>query len=118
MTLEEHTIRTTPAGAAGSSVADVSTNIRPGILQGIFVDYTSQPATTDVTISNRGRNLLVLTNVNTDGVYQPRVLADDAAGVDIAGQHVAPAVGGAIRVQVAQGDPVDGGVLVTLLIER
>lgn len=110
----------TPAGAAGAAAADESVGVPTGKLVGVEIDYTSQPATTDVTITNRGRTLLARSNANADAFVQPVVNVVDTAGAAVPAteNRWAPAVvSGSVRIQVAQGDPVADGVKVTLVLE-
>jgi hypothetical protein len=118
----------TPVGGAGVATVVVTQKVPAGQLIGVQVNYTTQPATTDVTIKSTGeggvqKTLLTLTNRNTDlpmaTIGEPML---DSAGATLAdttkNPNIAlPAVAGSIEVTVAQGDPVANGVIVTLLIQ-
>jgi hypothetical protein len=108
----------TTTGAAGSAAGSATTGqpIR-GRVRAIYVDYVSQPATTDVVIKATGpdQTILTLTNANTDGWFYPRRVIDTTAGAAAAGVYDAFAVAGNLNVTVAQGDA--GSVAVTILVE-
>lgn len=108
----------TVTGSAGSATGSAATG-RPifGRVRAVYVDYTSQPATTDVTIKATGPDqpILTLTNANTDGWFQPRVLSDDTSGADLTGVYDTITVSGPLSVSVAQGDP--GTVDVYIVVE-
>lgn len=109
-------IEVTVAGSAGSATGSAKgQGPISGLLKAIYVDYTSQPATCDVTITSDGQALLTLTNANTDGWFYPRTQIDDTAGSAISAQYDAIPVDDYINVAVAQGDA--GSVTVTVLIE-
>jgi hypothetical protein len=120
--MRELIIRTSPTGGAGAATASVqSEQAVYGTLRHISVQYTSMPATTDVTITEVGglsRVLLTLTNVNTSGVYTPGAQLTDAVGAAIAAQFTQIALAGKIQVDVAQGDAVALGVIVRVLVQE
>lgn len=120
----------TTTGSAGSAsgdsgivgkTADNSQPIPSGFVMGAFIDFTTMPNTTDVTISLVMPNgalvsYLVTTNVNTDGYYPAVMLPSwSAAGVvsasDLRYPHTA---NGQFKTAVAQGDAVANGVAVWL----
>jgi len=77
-------IKVTTTGGAGSATGSSSSKVLKGLLWDVYVDYhASAPATTDLTISfaDRGGNILVLTDINTDGLYAPRMNTHNNAGV-------------------------------------
>jgi hypothetical protein len=111
-------VTVTPAGAAGAATASGTTTVPPAFLKGVRIDYTSQPVTTDVVLTNAGRTLLTVSNANTDRVVQPKIATHDNAGADQAAHVESPLVWGTITVTVNQGDPVASGVKVTLLLEN
>jgi hypothetical protein len=115
-----HRISVTTTGAAGSA-AGTTASTRPvnGRLLAVYVDFTSQPATTDVTITSTGptQSLLTLTNVNTDGWYYPRVLLQGITGANLTTVYDALPIAAYVSVAVAQGDAITDGVVVTLLVE-
>jgi len=112
----------TTTGSAGSATGTSGTVslTRGGVLYAIFIDFTTMPATTDVTINevlpNAGtRNLLTTTNVNTDGVYMVQLANSTVAGAAGTG-FVYPVIGSQISVSVAQGDAITGGVVVYMMV--
>jgi hypothetical protein len=120
--IETHKITVTVAGLAGSAAGSAkSRSVVSGRVLAIHLDYTSQPATTDVTIATNGTNapaltMLTRTNSGTDGWFYPRVLLDDTAGADLTAVYDAIPVDDHLAVTVAQGDP--GSVDVYVLVER
>lgn len=116
--IRRHTIPVTVTGAAGSATGTANSQ-EPvnGRLLAVNVDYTTQPATCDVTIKALSPDLtfLTLTNANTDAWFYPRVVIDDTAGADAAGNYDAVPIHGYVNVAVAGGDP--GSVEVVLLVE-
>lgn len=108
----------TVTGTAGSATGSALTT-RPifGRVRAVYVDYVTQPATCDVTISSTGptQTILTLTNANTDGWFYPRRVVDTTAGAAAAGVYETFAVAGPLSVSVAQGDA--GSVDVTILVE-
>lgn len=119
-------IKVTTTGGAGVATGAGRIGISPARLAGIQVDYTSQPATTDVTVkcvfAGITKTLLTLTNANTDVPLRSitEVLFTDvnvAVPVTESPNRGLPIVGGEIVVDVAQGDAATDGVKVTLLLE-
>jgi len=109
------------AGSAGSATGSKSSssNVNGRVLA-VHIDYTSQPATTDVTLtsSSPSQTILTRTNQNADGWFYPRQLMDGTDGADLTGIYEALPVAGTLTASVAQGDPVTGGVVVTVYVER
>jgi hypothetical protein len=80
-------------GANGEATAHTSTeHAVSGQLLGVYVKYNdSPPNTTDVVIATIGtdagsppaQTLLTLTNKNADGWFFPRIVPDDATGVEV-----------------------------------
>jgi len=118
MSIEPIRLSVTTTGTAGAAAGSAATT-RPifGRVRAVYIDYISQPATTDVTITSTGPSqpILTLTNVNTDGWYYPRRVIDTTAGAAAAGVYDAVAIAGPLSVSVAQGDA--GSVDVTILVE-
>lgn len=118
MSIARYVISVTVAGTAGSA-AGSSTYSLPinGCLKSVYIDYTSQPSTTDVTItsSNPTQTLLTKSNANTDALFSPRVQCCDTSGTAITGWYDEMVICGYVTVTVAQGDP--GSVEVILLVE-
>jgi len=77
-------------GADGSAAAnaDTTTIIRGRIIS-VYIKYNGdKPATTDVNLKTKGtnaptRNILTLTNKNTDGWFEPRTNPHDLLGVTL-----------------------------------
>lgn len=122
----EHVIKVTTTGSAGAAAGTgTSDNVITGYLEAIQVDYTSQPATTDVTVAEAqapARTLLALTNNNTDAVKYPRVQVHDTAGTALTLDGTRANVtriylsGVRVTVTVAQGDAATNGLIVRLLV--
>lgn len=109
----------TPAGAAGSATASGEIHLHGyAKLYAIFIDYTSQPATTDVTITDSliGTDLVQL-NGNTDKQYYPRAAAAKSADGSASTLTEVLPIAERFQVAVAQGDPVANGVSVTVYYE-
>jgi hypothetical protein len=100
-------ITATTTGANGSAAGEnISESPLSGFIVGVYVDYTSQPATADVTITfpyAPTKTVLTLTNNATDGWYYPKVLAHDEAGVALTERIYIP-IDGYIKAAVAQGN--------------
>lgn len=116
-------IPATPVGGAGVAGVTVRAGVPACKIHGYGIKYTSQPATTDLTVTMKGKaadkTLIARTNVNTSVAMKPTAeQAVDSAGTVIAATFV-PIIsdGGNVEVVVAQGDPVENGVIVTLMIE-
>lgn len=116
--IETFTISVTVAGSAGSATGS-GRSMAPanGKVVAVHLDYTTQPATTDVTVASEGpaQTLLTITNANTDAWFYPRQLMDGTNGADLTGVYDALPVAGYLTVAVAQGDP--GSVVATILVE-
>lgn len=113
------TVTTEGAKEAATGEAVLSTPGGPARLLAVKIDYTGEPATTDVELIDRsGVNGVVLTrsNTSTDGTFRPILKAQDEAGADVEGEFVQPVVDGLI-VKVAGGDP-DGTVRVDAFFEN
>lgn len=101
------------SGAADSGIvgktADNSEPIPAGFVMAVFIDFTSQHANTDVTISLIMPNaalvtLLATTNVNTDGYYVPMMASHSTAGAASASDLRYPiTANGRFQTVVAQG---------------
>lgn len=116
MGVRSQTINVTVAGSAGSATGSASgQGPVTGRVVGVYVDYTSQPATCDVTITSDSQAILTLTNANTDGWFYPRTQIDDTAGSAISAQYDTVPVADYISVAVAGGNA--GSVSVKVLIE-
>ena len=101
-------ITATVAGSAGSATGE-ATSVHPvnGLLIAIYIDYTTQPATADVTITTRHapvKTLLTASNNGTDAWYYPRFLAHSDAGVASTTDLIYHPIDDYIKIAVAQGD--------------
>lgn len=129
--ISTYALNITTVGSAGAATGSATT-ARPvnGRLIAVYVDYTSQPATTDITLSvthkaiasstlelSYAKTLLTLTNANTDGWFYPRQLLDDTAGADLTAIYDSLPVDGYLSVLVAQGDAITDGVKMLVVIE-
>jgi hypothetical protein len=97
----------TTTGVAGSATGNADSEPIRGEILGVFLKYTTQPGTADVTIkatSPADYNLLVVTNGNTDGYIALRAKPVDNANTAITNAHAPFAVAGKVNVAVAQGD--------------
>jgi hypothetical protein len=120
MSLKTERITVAVTGSAGSAGGTATSRPIMGLLLAVHIDYTSQPATADVTVASAGSvypamPLLTVTNNATDGWYLPRRAACDPAGGALTAYEVQP-VADAVVVTVAQGDP--GSVVATLVFEE
>lgn len=108
------------AGAAGAATGSATVSFDdPVRLLGILVEYTSEPATTDVTAANMGRNVLAVTNTNTDTYYPVTEAAVKPDGTTVAAgdnTRVPAVLDGTVSIQVAGADDA-GTVNVHLLVE-
>ena len=124
MTIRMYQITLTPAGSAGAATANAQT-FEPvnGYLVGVHLNYTSQPATTDVTIATVAVPVTILTisNANTDAWFYPKHVVHGEAGVALTGtsggDRTYIPVADYIKVTIAEGDPVANGLIATLLVE-
>ena len=114
MTVRVMKVAVTTAGTAGTATGNTDSDVINGEILGIFLRYTTQPATTDVTIkatSPADYNILVVTNANTDGRFAPRAKPVDNANVAITNAHAPFPVAGKVNVAVAQGDAVTNALV-------
>jgi len=115
--IRKETVTVAVAGSAGSATGSEKT-ARPvsGRVLAVHLDYTTQPATTDVTVATQNAptlTVLTVTNGNTDGWRFPRQLMDGTDGADLTGIYEALPVADNVVVSVAQGDP--GSVVATIV---
>lgn len=122
--IETQVVTVTVAGSAGSAEGNAQTP-RPvnGKLVAVYIDYVTQPATCDVTISTPNapiKTLLTVTDNNADGWYYPRYVVHSEAAAALTGtaggDRTMHPVDDHVKVAVAQGDP--GSVVAYLLYER
>lgn len=103
----------TTVGANGSAAATVYSGAPlVGRILALYIDFTNQPATTDVTITTNEapvQTIYAKTDANTDGWFYPRVPMTDTAGAAVTydGTHAiyeSIPVCDILKVVVAQGD--------------
>src|SRR5690348_2644789 len=107
MKISQETVTVATTGSAGSAIGNTDSGPIRGLLLDIFFDFTSMPATTDITVSYGNPadgNILVLTNVNADGLYAPRKQCCDPAGAAITGVFDKFPLNGTVNIAIAQGD--------------
>lgn len=117
--IARHAISVTVAGSAGSATGSgTSTQPINGRLLAVYIDYTSQPVTADVTITSTvpTQTLLTRSNSGTDGWFYPRALLQDTAAANLTAVYDAMPICGYVNVAVAQGDA--GSVDVILMVEN
>jgi hypothetical protein len=118
-------VTVTTTGSAGSASGNANSGLMSGKLVAIHLDFTSQPATTDVTVATAHapiRTLISVSNTNADGWFYPRVAVQDTSGAAITfdgthGIYEAIPVNDYITVSVAQGDPNVAAVVATIYVE-
>lgn len=122
MMLRKFSKTITTTGAAESATGEGRLEFG-GIVKvyAIVLDFTSQPATTDVTITDAGEsvtsNINVQANANADKVYYPRAVATKAAdGTASALTEVVP-VAEALKIAVAQGTANAAAVKVIVIAD-
>jgi hypothetical protein len=101
--LKHRKVHLKPVGADGSAVATHSLNTGAAVVRFIAVDYSNQPATTDLVIKadgSGGDTLFTVTNGNTDIAAKPVSMT---AGVDEAAAALAATDGSAGGVPVKAG---------------
>lgn len=111
-----YSLRITTTGSAGSAAGSADSEPVEGILEAVKIDYTSMPASTDVTLtelSAPARTLLTIADANTDDVFYPTMTEDDASGVAQTTRRPFY-VSGRLRASAAQADA--GVIVVTLVI--
>ncbi len=120
MTIEKFEIKITTAGSAGSASGSGHAATPIGQLVAMHLNFTSQPSTTDVTVTAPGNpaalTLLTLTNVNTDAWYFPKTQDHDNTGAGITGSYSDPLLHQGVDISVAQGDAVSDGLIATLYV--
>lgn len=116
-------IAVTTTGVAGSATGSTTSDAMYGMLLDIRFDFhASAAATQDTTVAYAAfydengvsiptfGNIIVLTNVNTDGTYAPRQDYHDDAGA-VMGQQPCFPLNGPLTVSVAQGDALTDCVI-------
>jgi hypothetical protein len=116
-------IPVTTTGLAGAAVGTGTVGLPWGKLVALAVNWDgAAPITSDITVEANlpvgvAKTLYAKDNSATDvPLIQPRVLAQDDAGDDIADVYVEPLVGGHLLVTVAQCDELDPAVTVTVVV--
>ena len=122
MTIEKHEIKVTTVGSAGSAVGSTVVGLPLCKLLSVYLDYTSQPGTTDVTIKATGnpaeQTLLTRTNATGDGWFFPKTQDHDNVAAAVTGSYSHPVIhNGGLSVAVAQGDAITDGLVATVYIE-
>lgn len=116
---------TVPTTGVDGSATGTSDSRRPlcGMLYAVYVDYITQPATTDVTITTKNapvKTLLTITSGNTDGWFYPRYVVHSEAAAALTGtaggDRTMHPLDDYVSVAVAQGDD-PGSVDVYFLYE-
>ena len=124
MTIRTEQFRVAVTGTAGSATGSRTTGVINGRVLAVHLIYTGQPATTDVSVSTTYapvRNILTISNANTDTWFYPRVAMTNTSGAAITFDGTQAIVGeipvnDQITVSVAQGDP--GNIVATILYEQ
>lgn len=119
MAILKRRIVITTAGGAGVATGTGNVGVPASRLLAVDLDYTSQPATTDVTVTCNGVTLLSVANANADKRVYPRVAVQDTSGANIAGRgEEPPIVDGTVDIAVAQGDANAAGLAVILYLQQ
>lgn len=126
--MSEHLIKVSPTGVDGSASGENTSEAGPhGFLEAVHIDYTTQHANCDVTLteaSGAARTLLTKTNTNTDTVFYPRVQVHDTSGAALTldGTRASTSriylCGNKLTAAVAQGTEVTNGVIVRVLVSE
>ena len=100
---------TTAIGGAATGYTSAFT----GFFHTIAVDKGDLAVTSDITITNEttGEAIVTLTDVATDKAVHPRVLQQDAVGVNVAGEYTDVFVNGRVKIVVAQGGDAKSGTV-------
>jgi len=109
MAIRRSTVTITTVGANGSATGTGITKAIDGEITAIYIDYTSQPVTTDVTIVEKDQSpavaVLSVSNTGTDAWYYPMHPAhkstDGTAFTDIG---LPIKVADQLLITVSQGD--------------
>jgi hypothetical protein len=103
----------TTVGSNGSATGNDVTPIPiVGRILAVYIDYTSQPSTTDVTLATIEapvKTILTVTDTNSDGWFYPRTAVHSAAGAAVTYDGTRPIydsvpVADIVKATVAQGD--------------
>ena len=110
-------------GGAGSGGGTATAGVAaPAKLIAVRLDYkyTQVPATTDVIISNMGRDIYTVSDNASDGVHYPRERANTpTGGTAAAGDNIweVPVVHDYVTVEVKQGNVADPALEATLFFD-
>jgi len=124
MTIRTQQVTLTPVGVAGSATANGQTGVISGYVVAVHLEFTTQPATADVTIATVNapiKTILTITDSATDAWYYPRHLVHGETGTALTGtaggDRTPIPVDDHIKVTIAQGDAVANGLVATILYE-
>jgi len=107
-------IPVTTTGTAGSATGSGVSETITGEIVDIYLDFhASAPATTDTTVSytDRGGNILVVTDSATDAMFAPRRKVVDNANAAITNSFERFVVTGSITVSLAGSDALTNAVI-------
>lgn len=119
MIIRKYQVTATTSGSAGTATGSARTKPITGKILAVHLDYTSEPATTDVTVATAHApvaTILTITNGNTDGWFYPRALLQDIVGADLTAIYDPIPIDDEISISVAQADDA-GTVVATILVE-
>ncbi len=107
--MKAYDLSITAAGSAGAATGTATMAVQAGQLVGVLMQYTSAPATTDVTVSEAlngvSRTVLTQSNNATAKSFAPTVPATDATGAAILSAYQPEVLyGGVVTVSVAQAN--------------
>ncbi len=121
MSIETVQVRVNTVGEAGAAEGSAQTPAMNGYLLDVYLDFdAAAPATTDTTISftDRGGNVLAVTDSSTDALIAPRQKLVDNTNTAITDSHDRFPLSGPLTVEVAGCDQLEDAVVVTIRYER
>lgn len=121
MTIKLEKISVTTTGSAGSATGSGTTGVLNGRLLAVYLDFNaSTPNTTDTTIAyaEKGGNLLVVTNSNTDAMFAPRMTCVTNANAAITNSHAPFPLNQKLTISLAQADAVTNAVVAYIWYEE
>lgn len=116
-----YVVKVTTTGVAGSASGNTDSDMIAGYLEDVYIDFHgSAPATTDVTISFKGRggNVLATTNTVTDAFFAPRRTVVDNTNSPILNAYDKYAIWDKLNISVAQSDALTDAVTVYIRAYR
>lgn len=116
--IKSFTLTATSVGSNGSATGEAtSENVVNGFLVALSVDYTGEPATTDLTITQvlPALTILTMTDTATDAIKAPRLSCVTTANVAITDSNGYVPLCGYVKIAIAQGDN-NGTVAVTFYV--